>query len=359
LASHDVPIGATQVSLAQLNERSREIFRQIVESYLATGDPVGSRNLSRLITTPLSPASVRNVMSDLEQLSLVYAPHTSAGRLPSEVGLRFFVDALMEIGDLSEDERRAMEAKLAGAGKSLDAVLNEASGMLSGLTHSAGVVLATKSNVRLKHIEFVRLEPQRALVVLVGEDGQVENRIINVPAGLPTSALTEAGNFLNAHGRGRTLAETKAELERAIEAGKAALDALTQRVVEAGLASWSGGDSEDRKLIVRGHANLLDDLKAMEDFERVRLLFDDLETKRGLIDMLGRAERAEGARIFIGSENKLFSLSGSSTIVAPYRDGAGRIIGVIGVIGPTRLNYARVIPMVDYTAKVVSRLVGG
>jgi len=298
-------------------------------------------------------------MSDLEQLGLVYAPHTSAGRLPTEVGLRFFVDALMEIGDLSEDERRAMEAKLAGAGKSLDAVLNEASGMLSGLTHSAGVVLAAKSNVRLKHIEFVRLEPQRALVVLVGEDGQVENRIINVPAGLPTSALTEAGNFLNAHGRGRTLAETKAELERAIEAGKAALDALTQRVVEAGLASWSGGDSEDRKLIVRGHANLLDDLKAMEDLERVRLLFDDLETKRGLIDMLGRAERAEGARIFIGSENKLFSLSGSSTIVAPYRDGAGRIIGVIGVIGPTRLNYARVIPMVDYTAKVVSRLVGG
>ena len=358
MASHDVPIGATQVSLAQLNERSREIFRQIVESYLATGEPVGSRNLSRLITTPLSPASVRNVMSDLEQLGLVYAPHTSAGRLPTEVGLRFFVDALMEIGDLSEDERRAMEAKLAGAGKSLDAVLNEASGMLSGLTHSAGVVLAAKSNVRLKHIEFVRLEPQRALVVLVGEDGQVENRIINVPAGLPTSALTEAGNFLNAHGRGRTLAETKAELERAIEAGKAALDALTQRVVEAGLASWSGGDSEDRKLIVRGHANLLDDLKAMEDLERVRLLFDDLETKRGLIDMLGRAERAEGARIFIGSENKLFSLSGSSTIVAPYRDGAGRIIGVIGVIGPTRLNYARVIPMVDYTAKVVSKIVG-
>ena len=359
MASHDVPIGATQVSLAQLNERSREIFRQIVESYLATGEPVGSRNLSRLITTPLSPASVRNVMSDLEQLGLVYAPHTSAGRLPTEVGLRFFVDALMEIGDLSEDERRAMEAKLAGAGKSLDAVLNEASGMLSGLTHSAGVVLTAKSNIRLKHIEFVRLEPQRALVVLVGEDGQVENRIINVPAGLPTSALTEAGNFLNAHGRGRTLAETKAELERAIEAGKAALDALTQRVVEAGLASWSGGDGEDRKLIVRGHANLLDDLKAMEDLERVRLLFDDLETKRGLIDMLGRAERAEGARIFIGSENKLFSLSGSSTIVAPYRDGAGRIIGVIGVIGPTRLNYARVIPMVDYTAKVVSRLVGG
>ena len=359
MASHDVPIGATQVSLAQLSERSREIFRQIVESYLTTGEPVGSRNISRLITTPLSPASVRNVMSDLEQLGLIYAPHTSAGRLPTELGLRFFVDALMEIGDLGEEERRAMEAKVAAAGTSLEAVLNEASGMLSGLTRAAGVVLTAKSNVRLKHIEFVRLEPERALVVLVAEDGQVENRVVNVPIGLPTSALTEASNYLNARVRGRTLIEAKGELEQAIEAGKAELDQLTQRIVAAGLASWSGGDREDRRLIVRGHANLLDDLKALEDLERVRLLFDDLETKRGVIDLLGRAEQADGARIFIGSENKLFSLSGSSTIVAPYRDSAGRIIGVIGVIGPTRLNYARVIPMVDYTAKLVSQVTGG
>src|SRR5256885_1702957 len=211
LLSHDVPIGTAQVSLAQLNERSRDIFRQVVESYLATGEPVGSRNISRLISTPLSAASVRNVMSDLEQLGLVYAPHTSAGRLPTELGLRFFVDALMEIGDLSEAERRDMEAKVAAAGKSMEAVLSEASGMLSGLTRAAGVVLAAKSNVRLKHIDFVRLEPERALVVLVGEDGQVENRVINVPAGLPTSALTEASNFLNAHVRGRTLEEAKAE----------------------------------------------------------------------------------------------------------------------------------------------------
>src|SRR3984893_11635128 len=329
--SQDVPIGASQVTLAQLNERSRDIFRQIVESYLATGEPVGSRNISRLITTPLSPASVRNVMSDLEQLGLVYAPHISAGRLPTELGLRFFVDALMEIGDLGEADRREMEAKVAAAGKSMDAVLNEASGMLSGLTRAAGVVLAAKSNVRLKHIEFVRLEPERALVILVSEAGQAENRIIAVPAGLPAAALT---------------------------ADKAELDHLTQKIVSAGLASWSGGETDERKLIVRGAAHLLDDLKAVEDLERVRLLFDDLETKRGVIDLLGRAESAEGARIFIGSENKLFSLSGSSTIVAPYRDGAGRIVGVIGVIGPTRLNYARVIPMVDYTAKVVSNLIG-
>jgi heat-inducible transcriptional repressor len=357
--SQDVPIGATQVSLAQLSERSRDIFRQIVESYLATGEPVGSRNISRLITTPLSPASVRNVMSDLEQLGLIYAPHTSAGRLPTEFGLRFFVDALMEIGDLSERDRRDMEAKVAAAGKSMEAVLSEASGMLSGLTRAAGVVLTAKSNVRLKHIEFVGLEPGRALVVLVAEDGQVENRIVSVPAGLPASALIEASNFLNAHIRGRTLAEFKVELEQAIGRHQAELDQLTQKIITAGLASWSGGDGDTRKLIVRGHANLLDDLKALEDLERVRLLFDDLETKRGVIDLLGRAEQADGARIFIGSENKLFSLSGSSTIVAPYRDSAGRIIGVLGVIGPTRLNYARVIPMVDYTAKVVSKILAG
>jgi heat-inducible transcriptional repressor len=357
--SQDVPIGTGQVSLAQLNERSRDIFRQIVESYLATGDPVGSRNISRLLQVTLSPASVRNVMQDLEQLGLIYAPHTSAGRLPTEMGLRFFIDALMQIGDLSEGERQAIEGQVAAAGTSVEGVLREASGLLSGLTRAAGVVLTAKADVRLKHIEFVRLDPEKALVVLVSEDGQVENRVLNLPVGLPTSVLTEASSFLNAHIRGRTIAEARAELERALEAGRAELDQLTQKIVAAGLASWSGGDSGERRLIVRGHANLLEDLKALDDLERVRLLFDDLETKRELVDILGRAERAEGVRIFIGSENKLFSLSGSSTVIAPYRDGAGRIVGVIGVIGPTRLNYARVIPMVDYTAKVVSKLLAG
>jgi heat-inducible transcriptional repressor len=358
VASHDVPIGSSQVSLAALNERSREIFRSIVESYLTTGEPVGSRNLSRILPISLSPASVRNVMSDLEQTGLIYAPHTSAGRLPTELGLRFFVDALMQIGDLTEVDRRAIEAQVigAGSGKSVEAVLTEASQMLSGLTRSAGVVLTAKNNVRLKHIEFVRLEPERALAVLVAEDGQVENRVLHVPAGLPPSALIEAGNFLNSRIRGKTLADLHTEIDNALTQGQAELDQLTQKVISAGLASWSGGESQDRQLIVRGHANLLDDLHALDDLERVRSLFDALETKRGVIDLLGRAERADGVRIFIGSENKLFSLSGSSTIVAPYRDSEGRIVGVIGVIGPTRLNYARVIPMVDYTARVVSRL---
>ncbi len=360
MASHDLPLAANQLGLAQLNERSREIFRQIVESYLATGEPVGSRNLSRILPMTLSPASVRNVMSDLEQLGLVYAPHTSAGRLPTEIGLRFFVDALMQIGDLAEQDRKAIEAQVAasGQGKSVEAVLTEASGLLSGLSRAAGVVLTAKSNPRLKHIEFVRLEPERALVVLVGEDGQVENRVLKIPIGLPISALTEAANFVNARVRGRTLEEVKAEIETRLMEGEAELDQLTQKIVAAGLASWSGGENEERKLIVRGQAHLLDDLKALADLERVRLLFDDLETRREVIDLLGRAQQAEGVRIFIGSENKLFSLSGSSTIIAPYHDASGQIVGVLGVIGPTRLNYARIIPMVDYTAKVVSKLLG-
>jgi heat-inducible transcriptional repressor len=361
LAGHDLPLASSQLSLAQLNERSREIFRLIVESYLATGEPVGSRNLSRILPMTLSPASVRNVMSDLEQLGLVYAPHTSAGRLPTEIGLRFFVDALMQIGDLTERDRNAIEAQVAGLGqsKSVEAVLTEASGLLSGLSRAAGVVLTAKSNDRLKHIEFVRLEPERALVVLVGEDGQIENRVLNIPVGLPTSALIEAANFLNARIRGRTLSEVKGEIEQRLKQGQAELDELTQKIVAAGLASWSGGERDERKLIVRGQAHLLEDLKALADLERVRLLFDDLETRREVVDLLGRAEHAEGVRIFIGSENKLFSLSGSSTIVAPYHDASGHIVGVLGVIGPTRLNYARIVPMVDYTAKVVSKLLAG
>src|SRR5215208_948107 len=208
VAPNPLPSPAQARAVAELNERSREIFRQIVESYLATGEPVGSRNISRILPMTLSPASVRNVMADLEHAGLIYAPHASAGRLPTELGLRFFVDALLEIGDLTEQDRRAIEAQAAaasGGAKSIDAILNEASGLLSGLTRAAGVVLTDKSNIRLKHIEFVRLEPDRALVVMVAEDGQIENRVLNLPLGLPTSALTEATNFFNAHIRGRTL----------------------------------------------------------------------------------------------------------------------------------------------------------
>jgi heat-inducible transcriptional repressor len=351
----------TGAALSGLDRRSREIFRRIVESYLDTGEPVGSRNLSRMLPVSLSPASVRNVMADLEQLGLVYAPHTSAGRLPTEYGLRFFVDALLEIGDLSADERRQIETQVKARdhSRTVESVLAEASQALSGLSRGAGVVLAGKADLRLKHIEFIRLEPTRALVVLVGEDGSVENRIVDIDAGTTPSALIEASNYLNTHLRGRTLTEARGDLERRQQASRAELDRLTARVVDAGIASWAETrEGRPETLIVRGRANLLEDVTASEDLERIRLLFDDLETQRELIRLLGNAETGDGVRIFIGSENQLFSLSGSSLVVSPYRDSEQRIVGVLGVIGPTRLNYARIVPMVDYTAKVVSRILG-
>jgi heat-inducible transcriptional repressor len=343
--------------ITRLNDRSRAILRHIVESYLATGEPVGSRNLSRVLPMTLSPASIRNVMSDLEQAGLIFAPHTSAGRLPTETGLRLFVDGLLEIGNLTADERRQIEAQISvERTTSLDQVLSEASELVSGLSQCAGVVLAEKQNVRLKHIEFVALEPGKGLVVLVGENNNVENRVIALPAGLPPSALQEASNYLNAHIRGRTIAEALALIEADLSSARAELDKLTQKVIQAGLAEWSGSLDDRRSLIVRGQANLLKDLTAIEDLERIRQLFDDLEQKRDLVQLLGHAEKAEGVRIFIGSENKLFSLSGSSLVVAPFHDEKRKVVGVLGVIGPTRINYARIIPMVDYTAKLVGRL---
>ncbi len=348
-------------SLAGLDRRSREIFRRIVDSYLTTGEPLGSRNISRLLSVSLSPASVRNVMADLEALGLIYAPHVSAGRLPTELGLRFFVDAMLEIGDLSPEDRAAIERQVSGANhaRSMQDILTDASTMLSGLSRGAGVVVATKQDPAIKHIEFVPLEPGKALVVLVGSDGSVENRVVQLPPGLPSSALVEASNFLNAQMRGRTLGEARSAVENALSAAQQELDELSARVVAAGLAGWSGGPAgEPRQMIVRGQHNLLEDLKALEDLERVRLLLEDLEGKKDVIDLLGRAESADGVRIFIGSENKLFSLSGSSMIAAPFHDEDKKIVGVLGVIGPTRLNYARIVPMVDYTARIVGRLIG-
>ncbi len=345
--------------LQSLDSRSRDIFRRIVDSYLFDGEPVGSRNLSRMLPSSLSPATVRNVMSDLEHLGLIYAPHISAGRLPTQKGLRFFVDAFLEIGDLTEEERRSIESQIrvSGQGLSLEHMLTEASQLLSGASRGAGLVLAAKSEVALKHIEFVQLDPQRALAVLVSQNGDVENRVLELPAGVTTSQLQEASNFLNAHIRGRTLAEAKTEIARRKAETTAALNALSQDLVDRGMAIWGGAEGDlPARLIVRGRANLLENVTAHADIELLRHLFEDLETQEGLIQMLDLAESGSGVRIFIGSENRLFSLSGSSVVVAPFRDKDARVVGALGVIGPTRMNYARVVPMVDYTAQLVSRM---
>ena len=351
---------STFPAFGPMDERLKEIFRHIVESYLQTGDPVGSRNISKVLPISLSPASVRNVMSDLEQLGLIYAPHTSAGRMPTEMGLRFFVDAMMEFGDLSNDERHRIEHQMSGSHQpeaGVETLLTKASQMLSGLSSGAGLVLTGKQDMRLKHVEFVRLEATKGLVVLVDEEDRVENRLIDLPSGLPASALTEASNFLNAHIRGKTLSAAQTEIEAHRNQLQLELDDLTAKLVDAGLATWAGASTDrPQSLIVRGRSNLLENVTAMEELERIKHLFDDLESKRDLIQLLELAEGGDGVRIFIGSENHLFSLSGSSVIVSPYRDSEQKIVGILGVIGPTRLNYARIVPMVDYTARVLSTL---
>lgn len=346
--------------LALLNARSQDIFKRLVERYLETGTPVGSRDLSRLLSVGLSPASVRNVMADLEDLGLIAAPHTSAGRAPTQEGLRFFVDAMLEVGGVDERERQAIEKQIQGPARqgSVEDVLTEASQLLSGLSHGAGVVIAQKSDLVLRHIEFVRLDAQSAMAVLVGQDGSVENRIITLPPGLTSSALTQAGNYLAHLATGKTLGEARLALQAQRAEQLAELDDLTRRLVEAGMAQLSDDGRAAPTVIVRGRGNLINDTMASEELSRVRQLFDELESKDGLIELLGDAEKAQGVKIFIGSENKLFSLSGSSVILSPYKDANEKVVGVLGVIGPTRLNYARIVPVVDYTAHVISAMLG-
>jgi len=349
--------GAYRPVLSELSDRSREIFRLIVDAYVQTGEPIGSRTLSRLLGASLSPASIRNVMADLEEVGLLVAPHPSAGRMPTELGLRLFVDGLMEVGGLTQDERDAIDGQCNALGRSLPEVLEQATSMLSGLARCAGLVVAPKTERPLKHVEFVQLAPGRALVVLVAEGGMVENRIIDVPLGLPASSLTEATNYLTQRLAGQNLATARLKILSELENQRAELDTLTQKVVKAGLASWANS-REDSALIVRGQAHLLDDVTELADLERLRSLFAALETKEHLLKFLDAADRADGVQIFIGAESELFKLAGCSAVISPYRDSERRLVGAVGVIGPSRINYARIIPMVDYTAKVMSRILG-
>ncbi len=341
-----------------LDDRSAAIFRELVETYVATGEPVGSRTLSRRLPQALSPATIRNVMADLEDAGLLFAPHTSAGRLPTERGLRLFVDGLLQFGALPEEERDAIAARCAAGGRSLQETLGEASQMLSGLAGAAGLVVAPKREAPVRHIEFVALGTGRALVVLVTADGQVENRVIEVPLGLPPSALQQASNYLNARLSGRTLEETRGTVAEEIAANRTALDALTNQVIEAGLGTWAGGAGGS--LILRGQAKLLQNLGLdhAQRVQEIQALFERLEAQETMLRLLDLAQRGEGVQIFIGAESGLFDSAGLSMVVSPFRNGAEQIVGAIGVIGPTRINYGRIIPVVDYTARVIGRLLG-
>ena len=345
--------------LAEMNDRSREVFRRVVEGYLASGDPVGSRTLTRSMTERLSAATIRNVMQDLEYLGLLGSPHISAGRVPTQMGLRMFVDGLLEVGTVAAEDRQVMDNAMSGGDQDIATLLDHIGGTLSGITRGASVVLAPKQEAPIRHIEFVSLAPDRALVVLVFANGHVENRIFNPPPGQTPSSMREAANFLNSLAEGRTLSDLRRSIGHDIARRRQEIDSLARALVESGIAVWENPDEPSERLIVRGRANLIDGAGETQDIDRIRVLFDDLERKRDIADFLELAETGEGVRIFIGSENKLFSLSGSSLVVSPYMNADRKIIGAVGVIGPTRLNYGRIVPIVDYTAQMVGRLLSG
>ena len=340
--------------LSEMNDRSKEVFRRVVEGYLASGDPVGSRTLTRSMSEKLSAATIRNVMQDLEFLGLLDSPHISAGRVPTQMGLRMFVDSLLEVGTVAAEDRERIDAAKGQNDQDVGALLDHVGAALSGITRGASLVLAPKVEAPIRHIEFVSLSQTRALVVLVFANGHVENRLFSPPPGQTPSSMREAANFLNALAEGRTLTELRRSMSAEIAKRRQEIDVLARELVESGLAVWENPGESSERLIVRGRANLLEDEGA--DLERIRTLFDDLERKRDIAEFLELAEEGDGVRIFIGSENKLFSLSGSSLVVSPYMNADRKIIGAVGVIGPTRLNYGRIVPIVDYTAQLVGRL---
>ncbi|WP_374280737.1 heat-inducible transcriptional repressor HrcA [Novosphingobium sp.] len=346
----------TSQPITELTSRARDIFRLVVEGYLTSGQPVGSKTLAGAGGLNLSPASIRSVLHELEMLGLLAAPHTSAGRLPTEQGLRLFVDGMMQVAEPTAEERAAIERQVAQPGP-IEAALAATSAVLSDLSACAGVVMVPRREPRLAQLQLVPLAPDRALAVMVGADGAIENRVVAIPLGLPASALEQASNYITARLAGRTLGEAVAAIRNEIASGRSALDAASADLVQRGLAVWSEDAARRPVLIVRGAAHLLDE-STLTDLERVRLLLDDLENKQSVADLLDAAREAEATRIFIGSENRLFALSGSSVIASPYRDRDGRVVGVVGVIGPTRLNYARVVPMVDFTAQSLGKLIG-
>jgi heat-inducible transcriptional repressor len=343
--------------MSEMNDRSREVFRRVVEGYLENGDPVGSRTLTRAMSEKVSAATIRNVMQDLEFMGLLDSAHISAGRIPTQQGLRMFVDSLLEVGSLNGDDREKIDQTVSSNQTDVTTLLDRVGSALSGVTHGASLVLTPKHEAPIKHIEFVSLSTDRALVVLVFADGHVENRVFEPPAGQTPSSLREAANFLNSFAEGRTLSELSRVMTQHIQDSRRDLDVLAQDMIESGLAVWENEGDRTERLIVRGRSNLLDAPSEEADLERIRTLFDDLERKRDIADFLELAEDGEGVRIFIGSENKLFSLSGSSLVVSPYMNADRKIIGAVGVIGPTRLNYGRIVPIVDYTAQLVGKLI--
>lgn len=343
--------------ITDLNDRSREIFRLIVDSYLNGGDPVGSRTIAQQLNLSLSAATIRNVMADLEDAGLLYAPHTSAGRMPTTQGLRLYIDGLMEIGNLTTEERAQIETQCQASGQSINQTMERAGSLLAGLSAGAGIVIAPKTDKAIRHVQFVQLDEGRVLVILVTQDGMVENRVMNISGDTPPAALISASNYLNARLAGRTIAEARKDITEEIRASRAMLDSITTHLVEQGLALPQSATPSGH-IIIRGQSRLLEDVKALEDLERARQLFSALEEQETIARLMDATQDAEGIQVFIGTESPTFRHAGWSMVMSPYRSSEGQLIGAIGVIGPTRINYGRIIPIVDYTSKIMGRLLG-
>lgn len=349
-----------EVRFSQLSSRSKEIFSALVDAYIETGEAVGSRLLAKRAPCALSSATIRNIMADLEEAGLLYAPHTSAGRIPTEAGLSFFVDSLLECSDFEDDTaiEHTLEERLseeAASGGEVDEVLEQATALLSGLSQYAGIVLSPKTDSILKRIEFVTLSPTQLLVVILSNTGHVENRLIPYDRNLTPEQLKQLSNYLSTYLEGKTLVEGLAWVQAELKKQQHRFTKEATRLVQQGLETWSRAHKPS-SLILKGQANLLDAVEERNELDPIRNLFEAIETKQTMVHLLEATSNAEGIQVFIGSENPNFNVAGCSLVAASYRSADNRIVGALGVIGPSNMHYRQVIPLVSCTAKVINRL---
>jgi len=339
----------------ELSDRSKQIFKSVVETYLETGSPSGSETILKKGGVNLSSSSIRLILANLQKEGLLFAQHTSAGRLPTDKGIRFFVDGLLEFGRLTQDERDNIKQQCLAKGTSFQEVLDEASKVISGLSSHTCIVVAPKNQNSIKHIEFIRLNSSQVMSIIASANGQIENRIIDDGGVYTDNILREISNYLNAKYLNKSIGEIKRNIQLEINNSKGRLEVLSQNLVQKGILEIAP-NSENPYIFLHGQSNLLEDEIISKDLDQIRKLFDEIENKTNFLEILENTNSAKGVQIFIGSQNFLFKHSGLSMIMAPYKDKDQKIIGAIGVMGPTRLNYAKIVPLVDYTSKIIGKV---
>ena len=339
----------------ELSHRSKQIFKSVVETYLETGSPSGSETILKKGLIDLSSSSIRSILAELQKEGFLYAPHTSSGRLPTDKGMRLFVDGLLEFGRLSKNEQENIKQQCVSKGASFQDVLEEASKLISGLSNHAGIVVAPKFQNKIKHIEFIRLNNSQVMSIIASINGQIENRIINEKGLYSDNTLKEISNYLNSKYTNKNIDEIKKNIKDDIKNSKGRLEVLSKNLVKKGILELEP-NTENPYIFLHGQSSLLGDEIISKDLDQIRKLFDEIENKNTFVNILENTNAAKGVQIFIGSQNFLFKHSGLSMVMAPYKNKAQEIIGAIGVVGPTRLNYSRIVPLVDYTSKIIGKV---